>query len=108
MRLAFCQRDVAAARRDLVRICSEIREELAEAATQAATTAAVGAEPATAARRIDGAIYVSCSGRGGPHFGGAVGRARRSCATRSATCRWSASSPPARSRATTSTATPAC
>ena len=28
MRLAFCQRDVAAARRDLVRICSEIRDEL--------------------------------------------------------------------------------
>ena len=32
----------------------------------------------------------------------------RSCATRSATCRWSASSPPARSRAATCTATPAC
>ena len=28
MRVAFCQRDVAAARRDLVRICSEIRDEL--------------------------------------------------------------------------------
>jgi small ligand-binding sensory domain FIST len=57
MRLAFCQRDVAAARRDLVRICSEIRDELDEA----------GAE---GARRIAGALYVSCSGRGGPHFGG--------------------------------------
>jgi len=52
MRLAFCQRDVAAARRDLVRICSEIREEVAEAGG------------------IAGALYVSCSGRGGPHFGG--------------------------------------
>jgi small ligand-binding sensory domain FIST len=65
MRLAFCQRDVQAARRDLVRICSEIREELAEAAPVAA-----GA-PAEPAQAIAGAIYVSCSGRGGPHFGGA-------------------------------------
>ncbi|GAB4039049.1 MAG: hypothetical protein Fur0014_08460 [Rubrivivax sp.] len=65
MRLAFCQRDVQAARRDLVRICSEIREELAEAAPVTA-----GA-PAEAAGAIAGALYVSCSGRGGPHFGGA-------------------------------------
>jgi small ligand-binding sensory domain FIST len=66
MRLAFCQRDMQAARRDLVRICSEIREELAEAAPVAA--AGGPAEPADA---IAGAIYISCSGRGGPHFGGA-------------------------------------
>ena len=59
MRLAFCQRDVAAARRDLVRICSEIRDELETAD-----------EAGGAARRILGAIYVSCTGRGGPHFGG--------------------------------------
>ena len=67
MRLAFCQRDVAAARRDLVRICSEIREELTpEAALQPA-----GGPPDTdGARRIAGAVYISCSGRGGPHFGG--------------------------------------
>lgn len=59
MTLAFCQRDVAAARRDLTRICAEIRDELApETATQA--------DPAA---RIAGALYVSCSGRGGPHFG---------------------------------------
>ena len=56
--LAFCRRDVAAARRDLVRICAEIREELAP-------DDAPGAEGA----RILGALYVSCSGRGGPHFG---------------------------------------
>jgi small ligand-binding sensory domain FIST len=66
MRLAFCKRDMQAARRDLVRICSEIREEL-EPSPEAPP--AVGA-PAGAARRIDGAIYVSCAGRGGPHFGG--------------------------------------
>lgn len=67
MRLAFCQRDVAAARRDLVRICSEIREEVAE--TMTAETVP-GAPPADPAQRILGAVYVSCSGRGGPHFGG--------------------------------------
>ncbi len=71
MRLAFCQRDVQAARRDLVRICSEIRDEVetqAEAAASAATAALAGADEAR--RRIQGAIYISCSGRGGPHFGG--------------------------------------
>jgi small ligand-binding sensory domain FIST len=67
MRLAFCTRDVAAARRDLVRICSEIREEV----EAPAELAAHGAAPeAPAAQRIKGALYVSCAGRGGPHFGG--------------------------------------
>ena len=59
--LAFCRRDVAAARRDLVRICAEIRDELAP-------DDAPGA-PGAAGVRILGALYVSCSGRGGPHFG---------------------------------------
>jgi small ligand-binding sensory domain FIST len=71
MRLAFCQRDMQAARRDLVRICSEIRDEVetqAEAAAGAATAAPAAA--AEARRRIQGAVYISCSGRGGPHFGG--------------------------------------
>ncbi len=54
--IAFCRRDVAAARRDLVRICAELREELA-------------GDDASAPARILGALYVSCSGRGGPHFG---------------------------------------
>ena len=83
MRLAFCQRNVAAARADLVRICAEIREELspeelepeplASDAQGALRTASAGAGlPAASppARFIRGAIYVSCSGRGGPHFGG--------------------------------------
>ena len=60
--LAFCSRDVAAARRDLVRICAEIRDELEG---EAAPDQAGG----KSASRIAGAIYVSCSGRGGPHFG---------------------------------------
>ncbi len=68
MRLAFCQRDVQAARRDLVRICSEIRDEV-ETQAQSPQPEAVPA-PADATARIRGAIYVSCTGRGGPHFGG--------------------------------------
>src|SRR5574337_659316 len=73
MRLAFCQRHAAAARADLVRICAEIREELAPElqapqAVPAGGTAAAGEQ--MPARRICGALYVSCSGRGGPHFGG--------------------------------------
>ena len=90
MNLAFCQRNVAAARSDLVRICAEIREELespdygrgqpeeiawgdnaglAELADRSFQygQADNGGLPA---KRIAGAIYVSCSGRGGPHFGG--------------------------------------
>ena len=41
MRLAFCSRDVQAARRDLVRICSEIREELTADADVSGARAAV-------------------------------------------------------------------
>ncbi|MEO8278945.1 MAG: FIST N-terminal domain-containing protein [Ideonella sp.] len=61
MQLAFCRRDTEAARRDLVRICSEIREELEPDVSPA--------HPGRAAHSIAGAVYVSCSGRGGPHFG---------------------------------------
>jgi small ligand-binding sensory domain FIST len=78
MRLAFCQRDVQAARRDLVRICSELREELEshhEAELQPANFGdapmpAVAQTSPTPRRRMRGALYISCSGRGGPHFGG--------------------------------------
>ena len=57
MQLAFCQRNAHAARQDLVRICAEIREEF---------------DPSEHPdSRAVGAIYVSCTGRGGPHFGGA-------------------------------------
>ncbi len=74
MRLAFCQRNVQAARADLTRICAEIREELEPQEVTlevAGALAASGAEAAPhPARRIAGAVYVSCAGRGGPHFGG--------------------------------------
>jgi small ligand-binding sensory domain FIST len=79
MRLAFCRQDVQAARRDLVRICSEIRDELSPAdlastaAAGSAGAASSGGQAAIAApgepRRMLGALYVSCCGRGGPHFG---------------------------------------
>ena len=67
--LAFCQRNMQAARADLTRICAEIREELSP---EEELAPAPGGAPASASgqRAIAGAIYVSCTGRGGPHFGG--------------------------------------
>ena len=71
--LAFCARHTEAARRDLVRICSEIREELEPETLSLETALAVQGHAAGhvphPARRIAGAVYVSCAGRGGPHFG---------------------------------------
>ena len=72
--LVFCRRNVQAARADLTRICAEIREEL-EPQEQALETAyAVQASALELAphpaRRVAGAVYVSCTGRGGAHFGG--------------------------------------
>ena len=74
MQLAFCQRNMQAAKADLVRVCAEIREELEPMELTMETASALAASLADAAphpaRRIAGAVYVSCSGRGGPHFGG--------------------------------------
>jgi len=53
MRLAFCTRNAKAAQLDLVRITTEIRDEVESGA----------------AHHMTGGLYVSCSGRGGPHFG---------------------------------------
>ena len=76
MRLSFVRRNAQAARADLMRICAEIREELEpeeqtlETASALAAQSAQGADAAPhPARRIAGAVYVSCAGRGGPHFG---------------------------------------
>ncbi|MCY1216612.1 hypothetical protein D9M68_83850 [compost metagenome] len=52
MRLAFCMRNAEAARADLVRVATEIRTEIERGGS-----------------RARGALYISCSGRGGPHFG---------------------------------------
>ena len=73
MTLAFCERNAVAARADLIRVCAEIREalepeELSLELANALNTDAPDAAPHPA-RRIAGAVYVSCSGRGGPHFG---------------------------------------
>jgi small ligand-binding sensory domain FIST len=51
MRLTFCKRNAEAAKSDLLRIVEEVRTQ------------------AEAAGGIRGALYISCSGRGGPHFG---------------------------------------
>lgn len=48
--VAFCTRHAEAARRDLVRICAELRDEVEDAP-------------------LLGALYISCNGRGGAHFG---------------------------------------
>ena len=72
MRLAFCHRNVEAARRDLMRICAEIREETEPEALPLETAEALksaGPGEAVPHSGIAGAIYVSCAGRGGPHFG---------------------------------------
>ena len=72
-KLAFCERNAVAARADLVRVCAEIREELEPEEVSLEVANALSAPEAESAphpaRRIAGAIYVSCAGRGGPHFG---------------------------------------
>jgi small ligand-binding sensory domain FIST len=73
--LTFCRRNREAARADLMRIGAEIREALEpEEMSLALATDLHSDEAASAphpARRVAGAVYVSCSGRGGPHFGAA-------------------------------------
>jgi len=73
MQLTFCERHPVAARADLTRICAEIREALEPEEMTADLADALSADTHTnphPARRMAGAIYVSCAGRGGPHFGG--------------------------------------
>jgi small ligand-binding sensory domain FIST len=90
MRLSFCSRDVNAARRDLVRICTELRDEVESDATLPDVSLHAGASDSSASPdarhphastagnnpRIAAAIYVSCAGRGGPHFGSPSAEAR--------------------------------
>ena len=75
MQLAFCTRNAQAARRDLMRICAEVREEVeseelpltsAYSPKKGALVTDTLSEPIGA---IAGAIYISCAGRGGAHFG---------------------------------------
>jgi small ligand-binding sensory domain FIST len=72
MQLTFCQRNAAAARADLMRIGAEIREALEPEEMTAELAGALNTDTDNQphpARRMAGAIYVSCAGRGGPHFG---------------------------------------
>jgi small ligand-binding sensory domain FIST len=72
MQLTFCERHAAAARADLTRICTEIREALEPEEMSVDMAGDLQNDLRDAphpARRIAGAIYVSCAGRGGPHFG---------------------------------------
>ena len=70
MELAFCQRNAQAARVDLTRICAEIREELEPSLEALEPALPAGAEaPAAPGQAIAGALYISCAGRGGQHFG---------------------------------------
>jgi len=71
MQLVLCKRDAASAKADLLRMATEIRESLepleAEAEPWVTTGASLGMS--RQGRRIAGAIYISCTGRGGSHFG---------------------------------------
>jgi small ligand-binding sensory domain FIST len=69
--LAFCQRHAEAAARDLTRICAEVRDEVEQGLPQDAALlhAAPRDDGAPAEPRIAGALFISCAGRGGPHFG---------------------------------------
>ena len=71
MHMAFCSRDVKSAKADLLRIVTEIRESLEpeEVGVEATAEPDVRSHTSPAGQRIAGAIYVSCTGRGGPHFG---------------------------------------
>ena len=77
--LTFCERNAQTARADLIRICTEIRAalepeelslEIAQHLSSASAADTHSLPQPHPARRMRGAIYVSCAGRGGPHFGG--------------------------------------
>ncbi|MFT7402608.1 MAG: small ligand-binding sensory domain FIST [Hydrogenophaga sp.] len=71
--LAFCERSAQAARADLMRVCAEVRDEMEPEEMDLTLASALSGRdveaPTDHARRIVGAVYVSCVGRGGPHFG---------------------------------------
>lgn len=58
-RLTFCRRHAEVARSDLMAMCASLREGVESPDDE-------GAAPP---QRIVGALYASCVGRGGPHFG---------------------------------------
>jgi small ligand-binding sensory domain FIST len=74
MGLVFCRRNAQAARADLTRICAEVREALEPESLPLEAALLQSPQPAqtlpASGQRIRGAVYVSCTGRGGGHFGG--------------------------------------
>jgi small ligand-binding sensory domain FIST len=58
--LQFCERQTFAAQTDLVRMCTDIRESVESLHAD---------DPRATRAHIRGAIYISCTGRGGPYFG---------------------------------------
>ena len=69
LQLTFCTRNTEAARRDLTRICAEIRDEIEPEMMSASPPLRSSSQRAAGSSGIAGAIYVSCTGRGGAHFG---------------------------------------
>jgi small ligand-binding sensory domain FIST len=74
LQVTFCTRNTEAARRDLMRICAEIRDEVEPETLPVPRTVPPSPRPVSDTDMrplsgIAGAIYVSCTGRGGPHFG---------------------------------------
>ncbi|MFZ2652618.1 MAG: FIST N-terminal domain-containing protein [Burkholderiaceae bacterium] len=69
LQLTFCTRNTEAARRDLMRICAEIRDEVEFDTMPTPGASSAAPPPSSGSVGIAGAIYVSCTGRGGPHFG---------------------------------------
>lgn len=74
MGFVFCRRDPQAARADLTRICAELREALEPESLSLEAALLQSTQPEhtvpSSGKRIAGAVYVSCTGRGGGHFGG--------------------------------------
>lgn len=74
MGLVFCRRDPQVARADLRRICAELREALEPESLPLEAALLQASDPAlnlpTGGRKVAGAVYISCTGRGGGHFGG--------------------------------------
>ncbi len=68
MRLQLCRRDADAARRDLVRLTTAVRDELEQ---RRDARVAAGQLAGAGRRGARGAVYIACAGRGGAYFGGA-------------------------------------
>ena len=89
--LAFCTRHVEAARRDLVRICAEVREEVEPEDCRCRAWPKEAHPSDSAAPRHPASPARSTSAAPGAAARTSVRRRpnSRSCAMRSATCRWS-------------------